>query len=97
MKKGAPLAQILVFVIFIAAFAVLNLVTPARTFSEQENRYLAQAPKFSFSALFDGSFTESFEKYVTDQFFGRDLWVAGKARAPPDAAFGLRFLQGRRP
>ncbi|MBR5708621.1 MAG: hypothetical protein IKX41_04470 [Oscillospiraceae bacterium] len=81
MKKGAPLAQILVFVIFIAAFAVLNLVTPARTFSEQENRYLAQAPKFSFSALFDGSFTESFEKYVTDQFFGRDLWVAGKARA----------------
>ena len=81
MKKGAPLAQILVFVIFIAAFAVLNLVTPARTFSEQENRYLAQAPKFSFSALFDGSFTESFEKFVTDQFFGRDLWVAGKARA----------------
>ena len=81
MKKGAPLAQILVFVIFIAAFAVLNLVTPARTFSEQENRYLAQAPKFSFSALFDGSFTESFEKYVSDQFFGRDLWVEGKARA----------------
>ncbi len=81
MKKGAPLAQILVFVVFIAAFAVLNLVTPARTFSEQENRYLAAAPKFSFAKLFDGSFTESFEKYVTDQFFGRDLWVAGKARA----------------
>ncbi len=81
MKKSAPLPQIICFCLFIAVFAVLNLVTPAREFSEQENRYLAAAPKFTFAKLFDGTFTESFEKYISDQFFARDLWVSGKASA----------------
>lgn len=73
--------QIICFCLFIAVFAILLAVVPKRTFSEQENRYLADAPKFTLEGLFSGKFTESFEKYVTDQFFGRDLWVSGKAAA----------------
>lgn len=80
MKKKAHLAETILFLIFIGAFFVLNLVLPDRSFSEQENRMLQTAPRFSFSALFEGKFTSDFESYVTDQFALRDRWTALKAR-----------------
>ena len=80
MKKTALWVQAAVLLAFVAAFFVLNLVLPDRDFSEQENRYLQTAPKFSFSELFSGRFTSKFESYVTDQFAFRDTWTGLKAR-----------------
>ena len=54
MKKSANIIQTIVFCVFIAALAILCLVTPSKEFSEQENRYLDQAPKFTFEKLFSG-------------------------------------------
>ena len=71
MKKSANIIQTIVFCVFIAALAILCLVTPSKEFSEQENRYLDQAPKFTFEKLFSGEFIEDFEGYVTDQFVFR--------------------------
>ena len=79
MQKASLYAQIGVFLAFIALFFVINLLTPSKDFSEQENRYLEQAPEFSLEALFDGSFTSDFESYVTDQFAFRDTWIALKS------------------
>ena len=42
------------------------------TFSELENRKLAQRPKFSLSSLLDGSFISAFETYYSDTFPGRE-------------------------
>ncbi len=81
MSKAAKWLQTLLFLFFIAALFLLNLILPDRTFSEQENRMLQTAPKFSLSSLFSGSFTSSFETYVTDQFALRDTWTSLKARA----------------
>ncbi|MBE6913350.1 MAG: hypothetical protein E7472_00235 [Ruminococcaceae bacterium] len=81
MNKKAHLAQILVFLVFIALFFSLNLAIPDKDFSQQENRYLQTAPKFSFQSLFSGKFTTAFEDYVTDQFAFRDKWTALKARS----------------
>ena len=81
MSKKAHWVQVLLFLIFIGGFFLLNLVLPDRSFSEQENRYLQQAPRFSFSELFKGRFTTKFEKYTTDQFAFRDEWITLKARA----------------
>lgn len=81
MKKEAHLAETILFLVFIGAFFVLNLALPDRSFSEQENRMLQTAPRFSFSALFEGKFTTDFESYVTDQFALRDRWTALKARS----------------
>lgn len=81
MKNKAHLAETLVFLAFIGLFFVLNLALPDRSFSEQENRMLQTAPHFSFSGLFEGKFTTSFETYVTDQFALRDRWTALKARS----------------
>ena len=80
MKKNANIIQIVIFCAFIAILAVLCLVTPSKEFSEQENRYLDQRPKFSFEDLFSGEFIEDFEGYVTDQFVFRDSWISMKSR-----------------
>ncbi len=81
MSKKAHWLQIILFLVFIGGFFLLNLILPDRSFSERENRYLQQAPRFSFSELFKGKFTSKFEKYTTDQFAGRDGWITLKARA----------------
>lgn len=80
MNKLEITVVIIVFVVFISAFFILMFAVPDVEFSQQENRYLQQAPDFSLDALFDGDFTEDFETYTTDQFPFRDAWTALKAR-----------------
>lgn len=80
MNKKALLAQTLTFLIFIGAFFVINLLTPDRGFSEQENRQLQTRPEFSVSSLLSGSYPAKFEDYITDQFPFRDGWITLKAR-----------------
>ncbi|OPA78680.1 hypothetical protein BVG16_12520 [Paenibacillus selenitireducens] len=68
----------LLLLLFIGNIAVLNLVAPDRTFSESENRMLEQLPHFSMKTLVSGKFTSDFEKYVSDQFVFRDVWIGAK-------------------
>ena len=81
MSNRAKWLQTLLFLVFIGAFFFLNLFLPDRSFSEQENRMLQTAPRFSFSSLFSCKFTSAFETYVTDQFAFRDSWTSLKARS----------------
>ncbi len=92
MNKTAKWIQAILFLAFIAAFFLLNLLLPDRTFSEQENRYLQTLPGFTLSSLFSGKFTAAFETYLTDQFAFRDDWIALKARA--ELASGKRENNG---
>lgn len=50
-----------------------SLLTPDRTYSDSENRKLAQFPKLSWSAVKDGSWFSDLESYTADQFAGRDF------------------------
>lgn len=81
MSKKNAIIQTSIFLIFIFAFFILNLLLPDREFSERENRYLAQIPDFSLNELFFGKFTSNFESYTTDQFAFRDAWTTLKARS----------------
>ncbi len=68
-----------------------NALTPDKEFSQVENRTLAQRPKLTWGdlapknlledkgAFYTGSFMADYERYTTDQFPGRDGWVAAKA------------------
>lgn len=87
MSKKALWIQSGVFLAFIALFFILNLVSPDREFSQQENRTLQTAPAFSFHDLFSGKFTSTYETYVTDQFALRDAWITLKA--------GCELLSGK--
>lgn len=80
MTKKANLVIVCVFTAFLALFFTMNLISPDKEFSPQENRYLQQAPTFTLKSLFSGAFTNDFEKYITDQFVWRDAWTSLKAR-----------------
>ena len=69
----------LLFLFNLGILSVCNLFQKDRAFSENENRPLAQAPELSLSHIFGGNFDDDFEKWFTDQFIGRDQWIASKS------------------
>ncbi len=81
MSKKSLWLESILFLAFISLFFILNIATPDKEFSELENRYLQQTPKFSFASLASGKFTADFETYTTDQFPFRDTWTTMKARS----------------
>jgi len=64
--------------LFATAFVANILIVPP-DYSEEENRYLAKFPEFSFHELFFGNYTMDLENYIRDRFFARDFWVGLKA------------------
>lgn len=60
----------------IVAALLGSLLTEDKTFSDQENRVLAQKPHVTWEGLCDGSLFREVESYLTDQFIGRDQWMA---------------------
>ncbi len=66
---------------FLGVVVAANALTPDKSFSEMENRNLAQKPVVSLNGLLTGKFMSEYESYVTDQFAGRDGWTAAKAAA----------------
>ncbi len=82
------LALTVLFLLALLLTAAVNLPGEDRSFSEAENRMLAQRPAFSWDALLDGSWGAAVEDYLSDQFAGRDGWMGLKLR--------LDRLMGRR-
>ncbi len=71
------------FVIFMFIWiilVVLNFVVPKISFSEQENRYLAKIPKFSFEKLVSGEYQEALDSYINDHFIFRNSWIRIKSQ-----------------
>jgi len=64
------------FVFLTVVFFLLNLLTPDRELSESENRMLQQRPRFTLSAVADGSYFSDLEAWYADQFFNRDGWIS---------------------
>ena len=68
---------LLVFSLFFVGLFILDLITPARAYSELENTTLTQRPTLSsVSASGLNSYFTSYTKYVKDQVFGRDQWIS---------------------
>lgn len=62
----------------IVFFFVVNLVTPSKDFSAEENRSLAKRPDLTWASIADGSFFKNFDSYYSDQFTGRNMWMSIK-------------------
>jgi len=71
--------QVIIFAVIFFGISVLAWVTPDQEYSESERRLLAKLPQISMESIIDGSFEDSFEKYVTDQFPMRDQLRTVKA------------------
>ncbi|WP_010275510.1 DHHW family protein [Paenibacillus senegalensis] len=91
-NKWVRYATGLTLLLFIGAMAVVNVLTPDQTFSEPENRVLERRPAFSVRSLLAGSFTTDYERYVSDQFAFRDVWIGLKTDA--DRALGKKESNG---
>lgn len=72
---------VLVSALIILGFFAADLLMPAKVFSEFENKKLQQMPDFTWSSFFDSSFGTTYEKYINDQFPGRNQWITAKAVA----------------
>lgn len=83
MKKQSlyPAVVTGLFCAFLGCGALLSVLLPKKSFSETENRYLAQLPIFSWERLADGTFGTDYEKYLSDQFPFRDSWIGVKTAA----------------
>lgn len=69
-----------IFLLIVLVFAIINLCTKSKDFSESENRSLAQMPAFSLGALADGSYFSGLTDAFNDQFFARDGWISLKLK-----------------
>lgn len=78
-KKITPLnAVFITAAAFIIIIALLLPILPHKTFSEKENRYLAEFPEFSLSEIVSGEFMDGLNTFLEDHFPGRDLWISVK-------------------
>ena len=62
------------FVVILIAVFLINLIKEDEQISTSERRKLAQFPELSISKILTGEMTDKWEKYVEDQFIGRDLF-----------------------
>ena len=63
------------FLLFIFGIGLFTIVSRDRSFSERENRPLAQMPEWTIDNFISGKFTDRFETYLSDQFVWKDNWV----------------------
>ena len=82
----------LLFIVMMVIFCVVNIATADREFSAKENRALEQRPGLTISGIESGRWMKQYESYVSDQFAGRDFWVALKSRI--DLIAGKRKANG---
>lgn len=54
---------------------ILNFVWPKKIFSQEENRWLAVIPRFSFQSFVDGDYLSGVNDYINDHFAFRDIFL----------------------
>ena len=70
-----------VFLVMVFGCTGASLLKPDTSFSEKENRVLAQMPDVKISDIINGTFEKNYESYLSDQFFWRDGWIGVKTQA----------------
>jgi hypothetical protein len=83
-KKVAVVA----FFIILVMIPMVTFLLPKKSFSETENRKLADVPKFSIDNFLDKSFMEQAESFMSDHLVFRDQFSSYKTR--------MELLQGRK-
>lgn len=93
-KRKARIANLIgkIFIILLFLVMIINVIVPDREESELENRALEQRPRFNLTTILSGDFMEQWEKYLSDQFAGRDTWRSLKVSL--DRLGGVRKENG---
>lgn len=79
MKQKLPFMMSIIFAVYIFIFFGMQLLAKDKTFSELENRNLTTKPALTLGSLLDGSYGETFETYIADQFPLRNQFISTKS------------------
>ncbi len=81
MKNILKYPLVLLFAVAIIGVSAIDMLKPAREYSELENKQLAQTPTFTVQSFLENEFSPKFEQSVNDQFIMRDSWIDIKSRS----------------
>lgn len=70
---------VLIFLSMLMGISIISIIKKPSLFSEQENRYLAQKPKFTMNSFANGKFADKYEEYLADQFLARNSFITLKS------------------
>ena len=73
--KRKPIIFVVLFFAILGMFAGLTFGLPAKAFSANENRYLAQMPEFTVDNLLSGEFQSQLDAFLSDQIPLREFWI----------------------
>ena len=80
-KKRLNLPNLITCIAFFAILISMPIITamlPKKDFSEMENTSLKKMPKISAKTVFNRSYMNDLEKYISDHFAGRVGWIKGR-------------------
>ena len=81
MKKKLNVVNLITCIAFfgiLIAFPIITIFTPKENFSDIENRILQSMPKASAKTIYDRSYMNKLETYISDHFAGRTDWIKVK-------------------
>ncbi|MEF9921925.1 MAG: DHHW family protein [Anaerovoracaceae bacterium] len=81
MKNKDNITIVVLFVAVILFLSIGTIFAKDKSFSDNENRYLQETPKFSVDNVISGTYEKNFENYVNDQFLFRENWIQIKTKA----------------
>lgn len=74
-NKKSDLLTVGLFCAFLFVILLFYIFQPKKSFSEEEKRYLAQAPALSWAAVSSGDWGDDAETYMADHIPGRSFFV----------------------
>lgn len=77
-KKTYSFFMSVVFIAFVGIIALANIIKKDEKFSGLENRYLSEVPELSIDSVVSRAYGQEVESYISDQFPGRNFFVAMK-------------------
>ena len=95
MKKRLNIPNLITCIAFFAiliTMAIITAVLPKKEFSEMENSYLQKMPEISAKTIFNRTYMNDLEKYISDHFAGRIGWI--KARTVLETSLGKKERNG---
>lgn len=78
-EKRLNILTVAVFLVLLYTLAVIFLLKPAQSFSEEENRNLQEFPAWNAEEFFNGAYSTKINDYFADQFPFRNAFVGAKS------------------
>ncbi len=80
-RKRVNIPNLITCIVFFGILifmAVMTIALPKKDFLEMENDYAEKFPELSAKAVFNRSYMNKMESYISDHFAGRISWIKGR-------------------